>query len=96
MFHTKTEVEAENNRVLENLPGEQIAYTAIDGGQRKHLLDTRCPAPQLLSLKVGAPVMLIKNYPNIGLVNGSMGKVIGFVNNFPNVQFENRTIDKFL
>ena len=40
-------------------------------------------------LKVGAPVMLIKKYPSMGLVNGSLGTVSGFVQNFPQVHFEN-------
>jgi len=34
--------------------------------------------PHLLNLKVGAQVMLVKNYAKYGLVNGSLGKVIGY------------------
>jgi ATP-dependent exoDNAse (exonuclease V) alpha subunit len=33
--------------------------------------------------------MLLKNCPNLGLVNGSLGIVVGFIYNFPQVLFEN-------
>ena len=68
---------------MKNLPGAPVMYTAVDGGsitdfvQRQKLL-SNCMAPQQLTLKVGAQVMLIKNMDE-NLVNGSLGKVIRFM-----------------
>lgn len=89
LFPHKEEVQEENNKLLNLLPGETHVFNAIDGGKSKKRIDSRCPAPNTLLLKVGAPVMLIKNYHHSGLVNGSLGTVIGFVRNYPQVRFEN-------
>lgn len=51
--------------------------------------------PQLLQLKIGAQVMMIKNtYQKEGIVNGSLGIVIGFSpkKNYPIVEFNNKKI----
>lgn len=51
--------------------------------------------PQLLQLKIGAQVMMIKNtYQKEGIVNGSLGVVIGFSpkKNYPVVEFYNKKI----
>lgn len=85
----KEDVQEENNKLLALLPGETHVFNAIDGGKSKKQIDSKCPAPKTLLLKVGAPVMLIKNYPHSGLVNGSLGTIIGFVYNYPQVCFEN-------
>ncbi len=56
------------------------------------MLCDNCPAPRELSLKVGAQVMLVVNLdPGAGLVNGSVGKVIGFapITHFPTIAFSN-------
>ena len=58
-------------------------FQAMDGGaimdipQRDKLL-SNCMAPQKITLKKGAQVMLIKNIDET-LVNGSLGKVIAFM-----------------
>ena len=88
LFPHQEKVQEENSKLLNNLPSETHTFIAIDGG-RKSLIDKNCPAQKTLLLKVGAPVMLIKNYPSMGLVNGSIGTVSGFVQNFPQVRFEN-------
>ena len=88
LFPHQEKVQEENNKLLNNLPGETRTFIAIDGG-RKSLIDNNCPAQKTLLLKVGAPIILIKNYPSMGLVNGSIGTVSGFVQNFPQVRFEN-------
>ncbi len=47
-----------------------------------------CLAPEELRLKVGALVMFIKNNPENGYINGTLGEVIGFntANGFPLVK----------
>jgi len=83
LFPTRAEVEAANATRMQNLQGELRTYEARDGGTisdkafRDKLL-ANCMAPERISLKKGAQVMLIKNMDD-GLVNGSLGKVIGFM-----------------
>ena len=68
---------------MTNLAGKEFDFKAVDGGsiqdtpQRDRLLSS-CIAPQSISLKKGAQVMLIKNIDDT-LVNGSVGKVIAFM-----------------
>jgi ATP-dependent DNA helicase PIF1 len=68
---------------MQNLQGELRTYEARDGGSitdkfsRDKLLQN-CMAPEIIHLKQGAQVMLIKNIDET-LVNGSLGKVIGFM-----------------
>jgi ATP-dependent DNA helicase PIF1 len=68
---------------MQNLQGELRTYEARDGGTindkafRDKLL-ANCMAPERIWLKKGAQVMLIKNMDD-GLVNGSLGKVLGFM-----------------
>lgn len=68
---------------MANLGGKGFDFVAEDGGsiidkvQRDKLL-SNCMAPQNISLKKGAQVMLIKNIDET-LVNGSIGKVIAFM-----------------
>lgn len=69
---------------MRNLHGKEWSFPAEDSGsiqdikQRERLL-ANCMAPQNITLKKGAQVMLIKNTDD-QLVNGSVGKVIGFMN----------------
>ena len=82
-FPTRNEVEAANNGRMANLTGLSMEYIAEDGGsildktQRDKLL-ANCMAPQTITLKKGAQVMLIKNIDDT-LVNGSIGKVVAFM-----------------
>jgi ATP-dependent DNA helicase PIF1 len=68
---------------MRSLSGRTYRYDAIDTGtatdqsQRDKLL-SHMMAPKILELKLGAQVMLIKNIDD-GLVNGSIGKVVGFM-----------------
>ena len=82
-FPTRSEVDNANNTRMKYLDGDGMLFTAIDGGsikdevQRGKLL-SNCMAPPTLALKKGAQVMLIKNLDD-SLVNGSLGKVLGFM-----------------
>ena len=74
-------VDAENRDELAKLPGASFAFEAVDAGDDAAVLDAlrkNCAAPQTLSLKLGAQVVLIKNVDDV-LVNGSRGVVRGFV-----------------
>lgn len=83
LFPTRQEVERANSTKMTQLVGDVMTYEARDGGSiadktmRDKLL-SNCMAPELIHLKKGAQVMLIKNIDE-SLVNGSIGKVIGFM-----------------
>ena len=88
LYCTNSNVDEENLLQLAALPGAQRIMTAVDQWHsqpsneqaRKHLLSTidkkSTPA---LPLKIGAQVMLSRNIPDKGLVNGSRGMIVGFV-----------------
>ncbi|KAI5452107.1 DNA helicase [Naganishia albida] len=85
LYPTRKQVDAENERRLKQLPGEGRIYRSKDGPnaaggaaseQQKKLLENFM-APGTIVLKIDAQVMMIKNLDDT-LVNGSMGRVIGF------------------
>ncbi|RBR09823.1 uncharacterized protein FIESC28_09702 [Fusarium coffeatum] len=79
LFSTRNEVEGSNEKRLRELPGTVRRYEAQDTGKddiRDKLL-ANMMAPKSIDLKLNAQVMLIKNLDE-SLVNGSLGKVIGF------------------
>ena len=81
LFPMRMDVDRSNGARLNALSTDGWSYAAADGGaltgtQREKLL-ANMMAPPHISLKVDAQVMLIKNMDET-LVNGSMGKVIGF------------------
>jgi ATP-dependent DNA helicase PIF1 len=82
LFSTRKEVDIANNRMLKQLDGEGLTYTAIDSGtlintpQAPKMLENFL-APKSITLKPGAQVMMVKNIDET-LVNGSLGTVIGF------------------
>lgn len=83
LFPTRNEVDNANFTRLKMLQGKDYVFESRDGGaivdkpQRDKLL-SNCMAPENIVLKKGAQVMLIKNIDE-SLVNGSIGKVIGFM-----------------
>ena len=83
LFSTRNEVEQANQMRLRKLGGTTVDFPAQDSGtitdqvQRDKLLSS-CMAPQNMTLKKGAQVMLIKNIDDT-LVNGSIGKVVAFM-----------------
>jgi ATP-dependent DNA helicase PIF1 len=82
LFPRREDVDRANSSKLSVLNTDGYTYTAVDGGtvvdptQRAKLL-ANFMAPATIPLKINAQVMLIKNLDD-SLVNGSMGKVIGF------------------
>ncbi|CBX98905.1 similar to DNA helicase homolog [Plenodomus lingam JN3] len=83
LFPTRQEVDRANNVRMAQLHGTTFTFDARDGGtitnkeQRDRLLQS-CMVPEQVHLKKGAQVMLVKNMDD-QLVNGSLGKVIGFM-----------------
>lgn len=83
LYPLRSEVDASNAGRLSALPGPSHTFTAVDTGKaeparRRTLLDSLL-APEMLNLRNGAQVMLIRNVdaPR-GLVNGTVGLVKGF------------------
>ena len=70
--------EAENMKRLADLPGIERTFVAVDKGPEPDKVQANSRLPDKLVLKVGAQVMLLKNFEKHGLVNGSIGVVIGF------------------
>lgn len=89
LFAFRRQVEAENERRLNELSGRYVAYCAKDQVNTDNLgiLTTQAVqglldnviAPRRIVLKKGARVLCVKNVSQIaGIVNGSAGTVIGF------------------
>lgn len=74
------DVDRYNHSNLIRLPGRHYAFRAKDGGPagfETHLKS--CPVPDMLTLRKGAQVLLLKNLSvSGGLVNGTRGVVTGF------------------
>ncbi|KAI9167449.1 DNA repair and recombination pif1 mitochondrial [Paramyrothecium foliicola] len=79
LFPTRAQVDGSNEKRLRDLPGKAMRFEAQDTGdpQIRDRLLMNVMAPKSLELKLNAQVMLIKNLDE-SLVNGSLGKVIGF------------------
>lgn len=83
LFSTNHRVDATNERRLRELGGASYVFRAMDSGTGAYAshLAKNCRAPQTLTLKVGAQVMLLQNLNvGAGLVNGARGVVKAFEN----------------
>jgi len=75
LYALKDRVNSYNSDRLEKLDGQNEIYMSHDHGQVSTL--KQCPGLEILELKIGAQVMLIRNL-NRYLVNGSIGTIIRF------------------
>lgn len=84
------DVNAINERKLDDLPGDAKIYDAIDSDKNmSKQLDSQTTIPSKLVIKIGAQVMLMKNLNlSEGLVNGARGVVVKFSDGFPVVRFK--------
>jgi ATP-dependent DNA helicase PIF1 len=84
LFPLRREADLANTRRMQRLTSKVFKYKSKEGGiiedtaTRKNLL-SNCSVSEVLELKQGAQVMLVKNLDSI-LVNGSQGRVVGFAN----------------
>ena len=84
LYATNLQVDAHNVDAVMSSPGELRRFNAVDSGDTKQL--NSCVAPKVLLLKVGTPVVLLRNVSDT-LVNGSLGHVVDFTKRGPVVQF---------
>jgi hypothetical protein len=77
LYSHNRDVDAENERELDAVPGRVIEYKMISHGAKKLVegLKKSCLAPEILRLKVGAQVMFVKNNWEEGYANGTRGIV---------------------
>ena len=99
LYCTNKVVDGENDRELDKIMDQPLhTFKARDKGQ-KNKLGKNMLVPEVLRLKVGAQVMLLKNLNPPHLVNGSRGVVIGYETGemegnigrklYPMIQFQN-------
>ncbi|GMI36759.1 hypothetical protein TeGR_g6905 [Tetraparma gracilis] len=88
LYCTNRDVDSENASRLAQLPGDEVLYRAEDqykivvdykGDGRLKISEQMNPrASEFLRLKLLAQVILTMNMPELSLVNGSRGIVVGF------------------
>lgn len=80
LFTHRNDVVLVNTQQLHKLTTKSYVYCAQDTDDKyASMLDSLCPTPRKLELKVGAQVMLNKNIDvSRGLVNGLTGTILSF------------------
>lgn len=99
LYARNRDVDTENVMNLSALPGPLTCYAAIDSvhpdkvspawvhdRMRRDAFFKSALVPDRVELKVGAQVMLTKNMPEEGLVNGSRGVVKHFMNKAESIE----------
>ncbi|MEK7541035.1 MAG: PIF1 family DEAD/DEAH box helicase [Patescibacteria group bacterium] len=82
LYTHNADVDAINSVELSKIEGKEFTYQMTSKGPKELVasLKRNCLSPEILLLKQGAQVMFIKNNFEMGYVNGTQGKVIGFNN----------------
>lgn len=75
LFARRNTTDAYNQNMLTTLETPSVKYISIDNGDKNSL--RQCPAQEVLELKEGCQVILIRNIGQ-SAVNGSVGTVTGF------------------
>lgn len=87
LYTHRNDVAAENDAQMARIPGRSYVYKSQDSALSDALmavLDKSCQASAVITLKVGAQVVLLKNLDfKQSLVNGSRGVVVDFVGGDP-------------
>ncbi len=78
LYTHNADVDAENMRELEKLPGEMFEYQMTSKGKENIVTTIKkgCLAPENLFLKKGARVMMVKNNFEEKYANGTLGTVL--------------------
>lgn len=97
LYTHNDDVDVVNEKHLAELSGKERSYEAKTKGNKKlvETLKNSVLAQEKLRLKIGAKVMFVRNNPEKGYVNGSLGNVLGFNDKgLPSVKltYENKTI----
>ena len=89
-------VARENEEELKKLTGDGVKSTAIDTATNTiylNMLKSNCQAPDVLYMREGAQVLLLRNMDVLsGLCNGAVGVIKGFENGQPLVEFASGVI----
>ena len=95
LYTHNADVDKINGEMLSRLDGKEKRYDAKTSGNNKltQSLTQNVMAPKELILKEGARVMFVKNNPEKGYFNGSLGLISGASSDgqYPKVQLDNGT-----
>jgi ATP-dependent DNA helicase PIF1 len=83
IYTHRNDVDQLNCKELDSLHGTVQEYKSIDSGEPSFIkmLQANCPAKQILKLKIGAQVVLVKTTDiQQGLVNGARGVIVAYTN----------------
>ena len=99
LFPRKYEMNLHNQKKLKEIDGTKYKFEVESKIPKKlptelipffiKKIDKSSSFQNKIIFKTGAQVILIKNLHNLGLVNGNIGKIIGWENGDPVVLFEN-------
>lgn len=80
LFTHNQDVDYLNNQELARIKNPAITYVMQEQGNEKltFFMKKSCLAPERLTLKKDALVMFVKNNPDKGYVNGTLGQVVDF------------------
>lgn len=97
LYTRNVDVDNINAQKLSGIEGEQHEYEMVGTGRAsgQETLKKSCLAPELLTLKMGAFIMFVKNSPDKKYVNGTLGTVVGYeqLTNYPIVKtHDGRTV----
>jgi hypothetical protein len=80
LYTHNIDVDEENNKELSLINEDEKVYAMDSHGKENLVLNLKksCLAPEVLTLKKGARVMFVKNSPELGFMNGTIGEVVYF------------------
>ena len=94
LYSLNRKVDSENAHQLSKLKGDSVFYMMTEKGDLNIIngLKGSIQSPELLELKIGAPVIATKNNSEGLYHNGSLGKVIALEDGLPVVDFHGNEV----